>query len=327
MKRALIATLLLAGCEQPRTELMIGVVTDIRAPNVIDGAQLIVTRAKDGFVEQQVSWQISGLPNQPFNLPGSYGIYSDGEEVKLDVVLTGLKGENPVVSRRAVLNLVEGKTLFFRMGMTAGCAAKSDCLPTESCVEGVCRDVVVNSLQLPDFRPEIVGALTCNSGPTYIDTGTGAPLPMAPGAEDCPIDLCVEGTCLKPMPTSGGSGGSGGSDGGAGMPVPPPDGGTSGGGDGGTMTAVSQVPCTGNHVATITATDGTNAYMPGNVFINIGDVVLIQMPAMHSVTPVGFPGFVGPGQTNCYQFHAPGPYDFKCGTGGHPEMGVINVNP
>ncbi len=196
---------LATGCEQPRTELMIGVATDIRAPNLIDGAQLVVTRAKDGFIEQQVSWEISGAPNQPFNLPGSYGIYSDGEEIKLDILLVGLKGATPVVSRRAVLNLVEGKTLFFRMGLTAGCVDKDDCLATQSCAEGVCRDVEINSEQLPDFVPELITELSCASGTNYLDTATGARLPLSAGAEACPVGLCLEGTCLKPPPEQTGT--------------------------------------------------------------------------------------------------------------------------
>lgn len=208
MRHAALATLVLTAvpaCEQPRTQMMIGIVTDIKAPNLVDAAELVVTRAKDGFIEQQVTWDISGVANQPFNLPGSYGVYSDGEELQLDLTLTGLKGGSRVVDRRAVLKLVEGKTLFFRMSLTAGCIAKEDCLATQSCVEGVCRDVNVDARQLPDFSEDIVSQLTCDSGVAYIDTGTGAPLPMAPDADQCPASLCLEGTCLKPPPEETGT--------------------------------------------------------------------------------------------------------------------------
>lgn len=206
MKRCIAGLLaLLAGCETSRTQMMIGVVTDVKAPNVLDGAQLTVTRAKDGFVEQQVQWDISGVPNMPFNLPGSYGIYSDGEEIQLDIVLTGTKNGSKVVDRRAVLNLVEGKTLFFRMSLTAGCIGRDDCLATQSCVEGVCRDVNTNARQLPDFTDELVGQLTCNSGTVFIDTATSAPLPFSADADQCPGNLCLEGTCLNPPPDEEGT--------------------------------------------------------------------------------------------------------------------------
>jgi hypothetical protein len=195
-----LGLLLLVGCAQPRTELMIGVVTDLKAPDALDSAQLIVTRTKDGFVEQQVDWSISGIRDIPNNLPGSYGIYSDGEETQLQIELNGFKGNNLVVSRKAVLNLVSDKTLFFRMGLTAGCVAKDDCTPNQTCVEGVCQDVHVNPLQLPDYTTDLVTEVTCTSGASYIDTSTGAPMPQSDDADMCPANLCVEGTCLKPPP-------------------------------------------------------------------------------------------------------------------------------
>ncbi|MBA3501585.1 MAG: hypothetical protein M4D80_35770 [Myxococcota bacterium] len=314
MKRALVLCLALAGCEQPRTELMIGVVTDIRAPNLIDGAELLVTRAQDGFIQQQVSWQISGLPNQPFNLPGTYGVYSDGDEIKLDIVLTGLKGATPMVTRRAVLNLVEGKTLFFRMGMTLGCSTKTDCLATESCVEGVCRNVEVNSLQLPDFDVTLPGTLTCNGGTGYIDTSTGAPLPMSADAASCPPELCFEGTCLKPPPGSGGSVSDEPS------PVDPgntsPDAGNGGSApDAGTTgTAVSTVPCPTTPAASISTTDGLSGYTPTVVNITAGQIVRFQMSPMHDVVPLPpntHPALDVPaGTTECLQFFGVGSFDF-----------------
>lgn len=195
-----LALLLIVGCAQPRTELMVGVVTDLKAPDVIDNVQLIVTRTSDGFPEVQATWDITGIRDQPFNLPGSYGIYSDGAETQLSFELDGLKGTDVLVTRKAILNLVSEKTLFFRMGLTAGCVAKTDCTPNQSCVEGVCQDVNVDSRQFPDFTDDLVNEVTCVSGAQYIDTSTGAPMPQSDDATMCPANLCVEGTCLKPPP-------------------------------------------------------------------------------------------------------------------------------
>ena len=195
--------IVLAGCQQPRTELMIGVATDLKAPMVLDSAQLIVTKTKDGVVQQMVSWDISGVPNEPFNLPGSYGVYSNGEEVQLGIELQGLKAGRAVVSRHAVLNLIEGKTLFFRMGLTAGCVDNTSCAPTQSCIEGVCSERAIDSRMLPDFVPELTTTLTCQSGATYIDTSTNAPMRFSEDAGMCPAGLCAEGTCLKPPTDSG----------------------------------------------------------------------------------------------------------------------------
>lgn len=193
----------LAGCHRSRTELMIGVATDLKAPMVLDAAQLLVLGADDGVVQQQVSWDISGVPNEPFNLPGSYGVYSDGDEVRIDVELQGYKSGRMIVSRRAVLSLVEGKTLFLRMGLTAGCVDRTDCGPTESCVEGACIERALDSRQLPEFIPELTTTLTCASGAAYIDTSNGAPMPFSPDAMMCPADLCVEGVCRSPVPSDG----------------------------------------------------------------------------------------------------------------------------
>jgi hypothetical protein len=202
MIRALVFLLALAtacGGETPRTEIMLGFATDIKAPDLIDGVQLRVVRADNGISLLEVPWAITGS-SEPFNLPGSYGIYSDGEEIRLDLTLTGLRGTREVVSRKAVLNLVEGKTLFFRMGLTAGCIDKQDCTSTQSCVEGACVEREVNSLQLPDFEPALVTEVTCTPAVQYIDTSTGLPMPPSDDADECPPELCFEGTCLKPPP-------------------------------------------------------------------------------------------------------------------------------
>lgn len=328
MKALALVLVLASACEQPRTQMMIGVATDMKAPNVIDGAELVVTRTSDGFVEQQVSWQISGAPNQPFNLPGSYGVYSDGAEVQLDIVLTGLKGANPVVSRRAVLNLIEDKTLFFRMGITAGCAAAADCPSTQSCVEGVCRDVAVDARQLPDFAPELITELTCNSGVAYVDTATGAPLPLSSDADQCPVGLCSEGTCLKPMPTdtkppdSRSDGGIGPTGADSGTTPTGPDGGT-----GGTTGRVMPVACPGAPAAFVSTSEGVNAYQPTAVFVSKGQVVKFSMSISHDVEPLP-PNTdgnlrVGPGQTQCLQFLDTGTFDFTCV---HGHTGTVTVN-
>ncbi len=198
MRRACILALL-AGC-QARTELMIGVATDIKAPDLVDTVQLAVTRVDNGEIEQQETWDLTGNPDEPFNLPGSFGVYSNGDEIKLDIELDGIKGTTNVVSRRAVVNLIAGQTLFLRLGLTAGCAGKMDCTATESCVEGVCKDVTIDARQLPDFSPDLVTELTCNSGVNYIDTSTGMSMPLSADAGMCPNDLCTEGTCLTPAP-------------------------------------------------------------------------------------------------------------------------------
>jgi hypothetical protein len=199
MRTAVLVVALLAGCRS-RTELMIGVATDIRAPDVLDEVQLSVTRTSDGFTEELVSWQITGQLDQPFNLPGSYGVYApDGNPITVQLDLTGNKNGAPVVTRRAILGLVDGQTLFYRLGLTAGCQTMQDCgSPNMSCIEGTCKDVHLDSSTFPAFTTDLVTTLTCDSGVNYIDTSTGSPMTRSADAPSCPPGQCSEGTCLAP---------------------------------------------------------------------------------------------------------------------------------
>jgi hypothetical protein len=188
-----------------RTEIVFGVATDLRAPDALDTVTLEVKRVDNGVPQQQLVWQLSGQINEPFNLPGSFGVFSDGDEITVDATLSGLKNEELIVSRHSILTLVEGQTLFYRMGLTAGCIDRLDCPSTSTCIEGVCRDVNVPTKQLPDFDQSLVTELTCAAGASYIDTGTGDPMPLSDDAAACPAGQCLEGTCLKPPPAEGGT--------------------------------------------------------------------------------------------------------------------------
>lgn len=192
MLNRLVLVVGLAACGE-RTQLMIGVATDLRAPDVLDDAQLVISR--EGVPIHQVAWPISGSPSEPENLPGSYGIFSEGQEFLLDVNLTGFKNGEPIVTRRAVLSFIEGRTLFLRMTLVAGCVAKTDCASSESCVEGVCRDREIDSRTLPPFADNLVTELTCNSGTQYIFTDTNELMQPSADAASCPSNLCSEGVC------------------------------------------------------------------------------------------------------------------------------------
>jgi hypothetical protein len=204
--RALLLVLVgLVACEVPRTQLMIGVITDVPAPDTFDQVTLTVKRA-DGFPFFDAPWTITGAPSMPENLPGSYGVYSeDGDAVGLDLTLVATKSGETVVRQTALVSLVPERTLFFRMGLTAGCTTRSDCASTETCVEGTCRDRTVDSAQLPAFAEELVTKLSCTSNTAYLDTATGAPMERTADAAACPAERCREGTCLEPVGDGGGS--------------------------------------------------------------------------------------------------------------------------
>lgn len=203
-----IAALVLsfASC-QPRTEIVIGFATDYKAPSPLDEIKLTVVR-QDGFAEggDGLSWMVSGAPDQPYNLPASYGVYSDGEDVQLDVTLAGFSNGNMIVSQEVTLSLVGNQTLFYRMGLTAECEPTT-CGSGTTCMEGTCVAQAVPVSQLPKYEPDLVTTLTCTPPSVhYIDTATDADMPYSANAASCPSDLCVQGVCLTQPSTVGGPG-------------------------------------------------------------------------------------------------------------------------
>lgn len=199
--RPLALSFILAACSS-RTELLLGVATDLNAPDALDRVHLEVQTANDTLI---LDWDISGNSYEPFKLPGSYGLLSESGSMRVDIALTGYKADEALLTRRAVMNLVEDKTLFFRMGLTAGCVGRDDCPPDWSCVEGVCRDVNIDSEQLPDWDPALVTELTCAARVSYIDTATRTAMPLTADAPQCPNSRCYEGTCLHPPEAESGT--------------------------------------------------------------------------------------------------------------------------
>ena len=187
------------GCRE-RTQIMLGVVTDLRAPKALDQVRLHVDG--DGVNAFDQVWDLPGIPNVPFILPGSYGLYSpDGSERKVHISLTGWKAGAQQLERRSLVSLVSGQTLFLRLGLVAGCVAKNDCATDETCIEGLCKPALVDARRLPRYIDEAqVSAVECASGPQYLDTSTGAVLPGKEG--NCTAGTyCQEGTCYNQLPS------------------------------------------------------------------------------------------------------------------------------
>ena len=198
MKRAILfVALVLAACKEPRTELIIGIATDLRATDNLDSVQLQLL--VEGVPFHEETWTITGSPGADFNLPGSFGIYRDGDHDRVQIKLTGLKGGVQLVTREAVLGFIDGKTSFYRMGITSSCMANT-CPTGQTCVEGVCKGQELDASMFPSFDSELVNELTCKTPgtPNYLDTATGQAMPLASSAADCPGNLCAEGTCLVP---------------------------------------------------------------------------------------------------------------------------------
>lgn len=201
MKRIALFLLCAAACgTSSRTELILGIASDLRATDQLDGVDLLVKRADDGKVIVDTHFTITGSAAMPDNLPGSYGVFSDGEETRLDITLTGTKAGSKMITRKSIISLVKGQTIFYRLGLTLACMSKTDCPENQTCSEGVCVGVRLPATQFPDFEENLVTELTCNGTTNYLDSTTNQPMVRSSDAAQCPGSLCREGTCLTPPP-------------------------------------------------------------------------------------------------------------------------------
>ena len=195
---AVTTALAMPGCKD-RTELVLGIATDIKSPDALSRVELRVRRVgapQDDF-STQIPWDITNRPAEDFNLPGSFGLISEDDR-KVDVELIGFRGEEEIVKRSARLGILEGETLFYRIGLTAGCETRAECPQGLTCVEGTCRPLEIDFRFMPSFNEQIAEQVTCLGTTTYVDTSTGNPMAVSPDAGSCPATLCAEGTCLVP---------------------------------------------------------------------------------------------------------------------------------
>jgi hypothetical protein len=193
--KLVLGALCVAGCSHPRTELVIGLMTDLSATDMIDTVTLRAERSGVPVFTQ--TWLISGVVDEPEALPGSFGVFSaDGSEPLVTLTATAYanKGTQPVVTRTTVTSLVHEQTLFLRMALVGGCTTMS-CPAGATCVEGVCKAQAIDAHRFPVYRTNMEKNLACASGPKYRDTSTKQLMAVV---GDCASNEdCVEGTCYK----------------------------------------------------------------------------------------------------------------------------------
>jgi hypothetical protein len=204
----------LAGAcsEKKRTEVVVGLATDLDAPAPLRKVNIQVSRLPDDIIVAgtDASFPISGAVDTVYELPGTYGIYSDvgtADRVRVRLLAVDDAGSTLVV-RTAVFSLVPQRTLFVRLGVISACEGKSDCGDGMTCIEGRCASETIDSSRLPDYKPDLVKQLSCASVVTFVDTSTKQPL--LPVAETCASGVCSEGVCLSAPAADAGAGGSAG---------------------------------------------------------------------------------------------------------------------
>ena len=184
-----VLVVLLAAC-QPRTEVVVGLISDMRVPVPLAVVTLAATR--EGVPVDQRSWPDVGTPLQ---LPGSYGFYSgDGSAPPITILVEGFHpgASSPFITRAADLTLGAGQTLFLRLSLVSACSGMS-CAGGTTCIEGTCATTVVDNRTLPLYREELVSILQCASGPAYVASDTGSALPVAGACN--PGQTCRDGIC------------------------------------------------------------------------------------------------------------------------------------
>jgi hypothetical protein len=197
--------------EKPRTEIMLGVATDLDAPAPLNKVLMNIERLSDGLPIGQQEFLIPGTPSGVFELPGTYGVYSEGGNPdRFRVTLTGIDNRGAtLIVRKAVLTLVPRRTLFVRLGVVTACIGKLDCPDGDTCIEGRCASEVIDSSRLPDYQPGMEMTLACASpNAQYRNTATKQLLPVASAGGCDSGGVCSEGVCHGPTagafsPTNG----------------------------------------------------------------------------------------------------------------------------
>ena len=121
----LLAALPSAGCTRDRTQVMLGLMTNLYAPGELSKVRLSITRA--GVPISDRVWNIPGTLRGDYQLPGSVGLYSeDGGAIEVAASLSAFSPGSdsvPIIQRDAKFTLVPGQTLFTRLALLAAFAA------------------------------------------------------------------------------------------------------------------------------------------------------------------------------------------------------------
>ena len=197
MRRKLaLALLLAAGCSQKRTEVMIGVATDLAAPDQLDSVKMEIYR-DNVLIFDIPPWDIPGRRGGEYVLPASFGVFSDdGSQPRIEVQVHGIKDNQNIINRRAIFSLIAEQTLFMRMALVLRCGGL-DCPTGQTCIEGDCRPEEVDARRFPAYTPGLEQVVTCQGPDILRNTQTGDAL-MTMGSGACPPDQhCTESTCYE----------------------------------------------------------------------------------------------------------------------------------
>jgi len=194
------------GCQKNRTEIVLGMATDLSASTPLSSVRLQVYSLPEDVLITDQALPISGTVNELYELPGTYAVYSaSGSADRFRALLTATDNNGKtLVVRSAVLSLVPEKTLFARLGVVSACEGMTDCGMGQTCIEGHCASEDIDSSRLPAYTPGMENEVDCMSATTFVDTSTKQPLKVT-GTSCAARGTCLEGVCLAPPPSDGGA--------------------------------------------------------------------------------------------------------------------------
>ena len=208
LTRWIVAVGALLSCSpKPATEVVLEFDTDLPVPAQMNGLHVLVT-GEDGAMHFENTYQLGRDAGQVM-LPRRLTLVPrDGGSPTFTVDVEGMFDASVVVSQRATLGFITGRSLFLRIELLMVCKDRT-CDPSTTCVRGDCVNSRRNSALLPNFqRGQPYGTF---GGTDERDASAGAadatpPGPDAPATDrimgaacsaagQCASGFCVDGVC------------------------------------------------------------------------------------------------------------------------------------
>jgi hypothetical protein len=211
-----IALLALLACSpRPATEVVLEFDTDLPVPAQLNGLHVLV-QGEDGSRHFESTYKL-GTETDQVTLPRRLTVVPrDNGNPTFTVDVEGMLDATVVVSQRAILGFVAGRSLFLRIELLAVCKERT-CDPSSTCLRGDCVPSRRNLSELPSFhRGQPYGMIGGGEGgaggsgegrdgsvdgPASQDAGPDAPATdRIPGAactaaSQCASSHCVDGVC------------------------------------------------------------------------------------------------------------------------------------
>ena len=198
---ACLGLLAVDACDKRRTQVMLGISTDMDAPAPMDEVHLQIFDLDhpEQLPFTDLFWPISGTTSQQFQIPGSFGIFSpNGTQARIRIDLTASGAGAILLHRTSTMRLIEEQTLFMRMALVGACMKATDCPANQTCVEGNCRIAEVDPRTFPRYQPAMEETIACDSGTAFMNTSTKELMKQS-GPGCAPNQFFLEGTCYTPI--------------------------------------------------------------------------------------------------------------------------------